>query len=152
KSSPPEDPRYAKSYFDLLFVAYHVVFFSFVRQVITINLCRPLAKRFGIRKETKLDRFGEQGYAVVYFLVMGAWGYRIMKQLPTFWYRTEYFWIGDNFLSWSWDSKNLAKITRRLVGSPHCHYLACRFELLGPPYGHWACSVHEYGHSDSFWL
>ncbi|ESK96073.1 hypothetical protein Moror_7418 [Moniliophthora roreri MCA 2997] len=93
KSSPPEDLRYAKSYFDLLFIAYHIVFFSFVRQVITISLCRPLAKRFGIRKETKLDRFGEQGYAVVYFLIMGAWGYRIMKQLPTFWYRTEYFWI-----------------------------------------------------------
>uniref|UniRef100_A0A0W0FJZ1 Putative longevity assurance proteins LAG1 LAC1 n=1 Tax=Moniliophthora roreri TaxID=221103 RepID=A0A0W0FJZ1_MONRR len=70
KSSPPEDLRYAKSYFDLLFIAYHIVFFSFVRQVITISLCRPLAKRFGIRKETKLDRFGEQGYAVVYFLIM----------------------------------------------------------------------------------
>ncbi|KAI3612341.1 hypothetical protein WG66_012183 [Moniliophthora roreri] len=75
KSSPPEDLRYAKSYFDLLFIAYHIVFFSFVRQVITISLCRPLAKRFGIRKETKLDRFGEQGYAVVYFLIMGAWDY-----------------------------------------------------------------------------
>ena len=59
-----------------------------------------------------MDRFGEQGYALIYFAVMGAWGVvcqlhfrpdrkailtllqRIMGQLPTWWYRTEYFWIG----------------------------------------------------------
>ncbi|KAK7470546.1 sphingosine N-acyltransferase lag1 [Stygiomarasmius scandens] len=91
--SPPDDPRYAKGYYDLLFIAYYVVFFSLVRQLITINLCRPIARYFGIRKEGKLDRFGEQGYAFIYFGIMGAWGYRIMGQLPTWWYRTEYFWI-----------------------------------------------------------
>ncbi|KAK7470545.1 sphingosine N-acyltransferase lag1 [Stygiomarasmius scandens] len=91
--SPPDDPRYAKGYYDLLFIAYYIVFFSLVRQLITINLCRPIARYFGIRKEGKLDRFGEQGYAFIYFAVMGAWGYRIMGQLPTWWYRTEYFWI-----------------------------------------------------------
>ncbi|KAF5344131.1 hypothetical protein D9758_008861 [Tetrapyrgos nigripes] len=91
--SPPDDPRYAKGYYDLLFIAYHVVFFSLVRQVITFSLCRPVARYFGIRKEGKLDRFGEQGYAFIYFSIMGAWGYRIMGQLPTWWYRTEYFWI-----------------------------------------------------------
>ncbi|KAG7096856.1 hypothetical protein E1B28_004264 [Marasmius oreades] len=30
-SSPPDDPRYAKSWGDLLFIAYHIVLFSLVR-------------------------------------------------------------------------------------------------------------------------
>ncbi|KAK7060575.1 sphingosine N-acyltransferase lag1 [Paramarasmius palmivorus] len=98
ESSSPDDQRYAKSYFDLLFIAYYIVFWSLVRQVITIDLCRPLARRFGIRKEHKLDRFGEQGYAVIYFAVMGAWGYRIMKQQPTYWYQTQHFWIGESLM------------------------------------------------------
>ncbi|KIJ20248.1 hypothetical protein PAXINDRAFT_160852 [Paxillus involutus ATCC 200175] len=92
---PSSDPdvRYAKGYLDLVFIAYHIIFFSFVRQVITVNLCRPIARYFGMKRVTKLDRFGEQGYAFVYFAVMGIWGCRIMTQLPTYWYRTEYFWI-----------------------------------------------------------
>ncbi|KAL0566279.1 sphingosine N-acyltransferase lag1, partial [Marasmius crinis-equi] len=94
-SSPPEDPRYAKSWGDLVFIAYHIVLLSCVRQVVTVKLCRPIARWFGIRKEGKLDRFGEQGYAVVYFAFMGAWGYRIMGQLPTFWYRTDNARLAD---------------------------------------------------------
>ncbi|KAK1236479.1 sphingosine N-acyltransferase lag1 [Marasmius sp. AFHP31] len=98
-TSSPADPRYAKSWGDLIFIAYHIVLLSCVRQTVTVKICRPIARYFGIKKETKLDRFGEQGYAVVYFAFMGAWGYRIMKELPTFWYRTEYFWIGMSFFS-----------------------------------------------------
>ncbi|KAG2116103.1 longevity assurance proteins LAG1 LAC1 [Suillus discolor] len=91
--SSPDDPRYAKGYLDLAFLAFHIVFYSFVRQFVTIVICHPIARYFGIKKGAKLDRFGEQGYALLYFAVMGAWGYRIMGQLPTWWYRTEYFWI-----------------------------------------------------------
>ncbi|KAJ7590944.1 longevity assurance proteins LAG1 LAC1 [Mycena floridula] len=91
--SPDDAPLYSKGYCDLLFLAYYIVFFSFARQVIAINIAQPIAKYFGIRKETKLDRFGEQFHAVIYWGIMGAWGFRIMGQLPTQWYRTEYFWI-----------------------------------------------------------
>ncbi|KAL0572422.1 sphingosine N-acyltransferase lag1 [Marasmius crinis-equi] len=83
-SSTPSDPRYAKSWGDLAFIGYHIVFFSLVRQFVTITTCHPIARYFGIRSEAKLARFGEQGYALVYFAVMGAWGYRVMSQLPTF--------------------------------------------------------------------
>lgn len=38
-------------------------------------MSRPIAKWFGLRRETKIDRFGEQMYALIYFAVMGAWGY-----------------------------------------------------------------------------
>ncbi|KAJ4478216.1 longevity assurance proteins LAG1 LAC1, partial [Lentinula aciculospora] len=78
---------------DLLFIAYHVVFWSLIRESLSIYVLKPFARYFGIKKEQKLDRFAEQGYAVAYFAVMGAWGYRIMGQLPTWWYRTEAFWI-----------------------------------------------------------
>ncbi|EDR12888.1 uncharacterized protein LACBIDRAFT_246245 [Laccaria bicolor S238N-H82] len=92
-TSDPGDHRYAKSYYDILFLAYHIIFFSGVRQFITINVSRPIAKYFGLKREAKIDRFGEQAYAMVYFAVFGTWGYSVMTHLPTYWYRTEYFWI-----------------------------------------------------------
>jgi len=73
-TSTSENPRYTKGYLDLVFIAYHIVFFSFVRQVVTITACRPIAKYFGIKKPAKVDRFGEQGYALVYFAIFGVWG------------------------------------------------------------------------------
>jgi acyl-CoA-dependent ceramide synthase len=73
--STDEHPLYAKSYQDILFLGYNVVFFSLVRQVVAVKLSRPIAKYFGLKRETKLDRFGEQGYALVYFMVFGAWGF-----------------------------------------------------------------------------
>ncbi|KIY74030.1 longevity assurance proteins LAG1/LAC1 [Cylindrobasidium torrendii FP15055 ss-10] len=93
-TSKPDDPRYQKGYSDLVFIAYYIFFWSMVRQLITINLCHPLARRYGLRKEAKLDRFGEQGYAMIYFFIMGFWGVRVMSQLPTWWYNVESFWIG----------------------------------------------------------
>ena len=73
-TSSPDDPRYAKGYLDLVFVAYYIIFFSFVRQTITISFCWPVARYFGIKTQSKLNRFGEQGYAVIYFAAMGIWG------------------------------------------------------------------------------
>nr|GAT59919.1 predicted protein [Mycena chlorophos] len=93
-SSPAEAPRYAKNYLDLVFIAYYVIFFSCFRQLVTINMFGHIGRAYGIRKQGKLDRLGEQGYAVVYFLLSGLWGVRIMSQLPTWWYDTKYFWIG----------------------------------------------------------
>jgi acyl-CoA-dependent ceramide synthase len=73
-TSDTADPRYAKSYLDFVFIAYHIVFFSFARQFIMLKVCRPIAKYFGIKKPAKVDRFGEQGYALLYFAVFGIWG------------------------------------------------------------------------------
>jgi very-long-chain ceramide synthase len=72
--SSPDDPRYQKGYLDLVFIAYYIIFWSFVRQTITLYICRPIARWFGIKKEAKLDRFGEQAYAVLYFGFTGFWG------------------------------------------------------------------------------
>jgi len=106
ESSTPDDPRYQKGYLDLVFLAYYVIFWSFVRQFVTLYACLPIARYFGIKKEAKLDRFGEQGYSFVYWGIMGAWGYRIMGQQPTWWYNTEAFWIGYPH----WDMKPELKV------------------------------------------
>lgn len=74
-SSPADKPLYAKTYKDLLFIAYYIVFFSLLRQLIAVKACQPIARYFGIKRKAKLDRFGEQGYALVYFMVFGAWGH-----------------------------------------------------------------------------
>jgi very-long-chain ceramide synthase len=74
-TSTSDKPMYAKSYADLLFVAYHIVFFSLVRQLIADKACRRIARYFGLKRASKIDRFGEQGHAMVYFLVFGAWGF-----------------------------------------------------------------------------
>jgi acyl-CoA-dependent ceramide synthase len=74
---------YAKSYADLLFIAYYIVFFSFVRQLIAVKACRPIAKYFRLKRE-KIDRFGEQGYALVYFMVFGTWGLVSVFVTPLF--------------------------------------------------------------------
>jgi very-long-chain ceramide synthase len=72
--STPDKPLYAKSYLDLVFIAYHIVFFFFVRQSI-MRIFSSIARYSGIKREAKIDRFGEQGYAMIYFAVFGIWGY-----------------------------------------------------------------------------
>ena len=88
------DPRYRKGWLDLAFLAYYVIFFSFVRQFILYKICYPIAQYAGIRKKGKLARFGEQGYAIIYFSFFGAWGLRTMSRLPTWWFNCQHFWIG----------------------------------------------------------
>jgi very-long-chain ceramide synthase len=66
-TSSPDDPRYQKGYLDLLFVAYYVVFWSLMRQIIAVNIAGHFARRVGIRREAKVERFGEQVYAIFYW-------------------------------------------------------------------------------------
>ena len=72
--SSPTDPRYAKGLLDFIFVAYHIIFFSFIRQFSLFYFIHPIARLLGVRKIAKVERFGEQGYAVLYYGTMGLWG------------------------------------------------------------------------------
>ncbi|KDR83649.1 hypothetical protein GALMADRAFT_219480 [Galerina marginata CBS 339.88] len=93
-TSSPDDPRYQKTWWDLAFLAYYIVFFSFVREALALKVSQPAAKYFGLKRESKIDRFSEQTYAMFYFMVFGTWGYFVMAGLPTYWYRTADFWVG----------------------------------------------------------
>ena len=72
-SSSDNDPRYQKGYLDLVFIAYYIIFWSFIRQSIIIYIFKPIARHYHVKK-SKFDRFGEQGYAFIYFAVMATWG------------------------------------------------------------------------------
>lgn len=77
------DPRdvFKRGPLDLLFIGYHIVFWCFVRQAVTMYILKPLAARLGIRG-AKVERFTEQGYAIAYFGFFGSFGVWIMKDLP----------------------------------------------------------------------
>ena len=74
-NSSPEDIRYRKTWWDIAFIGYYIIFFSFVREILAIKVSQPVAKYFGLKRESKIDRFGEQTYALFYFAFFGAWGY-----------------------------------------------------------------------------
>ncbi|TCD69653.1 hypothetical protein EIP91_006670 [Steccherinum ochraceum] len=144
--SPPDDPRYQKGYFDLAFVAYYIIVWSWFRQVVTLNICRPIARSFRIKSEAKLARFGEQGHAMLYFAIMGTWGYRIMGQLPTYWYRTEQFWIDYPH----WDMKPELKAYYLLQSAYWCQQLMVLVLRLEKPRKDYAELVAH--HFVTLWL
>lgn len=84
--------KYKKEWADIVFVFWHTVWWSFIRQAITIHVLRPLAKRLRVKKG-KWMRFTEQGYTVFYMGVLSTCGIYVMSGLPTWWYRTEHFWL-----------------------------------------------------------
>ncbi|TRM67742.1 TLC domain-containing protein [Schizophyllum amplum] len=92
--TPDDDPRYQKGYLDFALVAYYIVFWSLCRILIAGRAFPRIGRRFGLKKEAKLERFGEQGYAMFYFSASGLWGLKIMAQLPIWWYQTDQFWRG----------------------------------------------------------
>ncbi|WWC93633.1 hypothetical protein V866_000468 [Kwoniella sp. B9012] len=103
-SGEQPDGRYTKSIYDFAFLGYYVVFWSFVRQFVTIHILRPMAIALGI-KGGKIMRFLEQGYAVFYFSILGTLGIFVMRGLPTWWYKTEYFWIDYPHKQMTWELK-----------------------------------------------
>lgn len=79
-----EDPvMYGKGKRDLLFVAFHVVWFTFAREFIMQVLLKPLARYFGFNSKHKINRFIEQSYSILYYGISGPVGIYIM-------YRADY--------------------------------------------------------------
>ncbi|KAJ7633733.1 hypothetical protein B0H17DRAFT_1217467 [Mycena rosella] len=79
---------YTKGPGDLVLLAWSVVLFSLLRLCSRTMRFRCLR----VTKEGKLLRFGEQGYAVCYWAVFGAWGVYNMSTIRAFWFRTSFFW------------------------------------------------------------
>jgi len=59
---------------DIAFVLYYIVFFSWCRECLAIYVLKPVARHYGVRRPGKVDRFAEQGYAVIYFSAAGSLG------------------------------------------------------------------------------
>lgn len=74
----PEDEgvrRYDKGlHYDAAFLAFYIVVFSFIRQTVTEYGVKPVAIKLGLKGRAKLERFMEQGYAMLYFLCSSLLG------------------------------------------------------------------------------
>ncbi|KIO32763.1 hypothetical protein M407DRAFT_18228 [Tulasnella calospora MUT 4182] len=90
-SSTSDPAMYQKGYGDLAFLAYYIVVFCFIRQSLTIYFLRPLGWKLGVKNEAKLDRFAEQGYAVIYMSTSGALGLWAMYHSPTWYFQGRHY-------------------------------------------------------------
>jgi len=66
--------RYYKGWDDLYIVGFWIIAFTFFRAFIMKGYFRPLGKHLGIRGDAKLERFEEQGYIMVYYIISWSAG------------------------------------------------------------------------------
>jgi acyl-CoA-dependent ceramide synthase len=92
--SPDHAPLYIKGYGDIAFTLYYIIVFSFIRQSLTLWFLGPLGRRLGIRSEAKIERFTEQGYAIIYFFCTGVIGLLTMAESPAWFFKTQHFFEG----------------------------------------------------------
>lgn len=85
--------RYQKGWWDLAFISYYIIVFSFLRQSTTIWIFKPFAQRWGITNETKQIRLMEQGYAILYWGSFGLFGLFVMSKQDSWWYQLEHLWL-----------------------------------------------------------
>ncbi|TKY85416.1 hypothetical protein EX895_005578 [Sporisorium graminicola] len=93
RSTESHEARYQKGYNDLLFLVFHVIVFSFLRQSTTLYIFKPFAKWWGIKSESKQARFTEQGYAVLYWGSAAALGLYVMSFQDSWWFNLEHLWL-----------------------------------------------------------
>ncbi|KAJ3374091.1 sphingosine N-acyltransferase lag1 [Allomyces arbusculus] len=86
-----EDGLFAKGRLDLAFIAYYVVFWTFARAFCIDYMIKPLGRSLRVPKKL-LDRFGEQGWLVVYYSTAFSVGFNHIYNSP-YWMNTEQFWI-----------------------------------------------------------
>lgn len=65
--------RYYKGRNDLAFVSFWIIFFTYFRALVMKSYFNPMGKRLNIRG-AKLERFEEQGYIIVYYIVSWSVG------------------------------------------------------------------------------
>ncbi|CAG8696057.1 8745_t:CDS:2 [Ambispora leptoticha] len=83
---------YGKGLWDLCLISFWVVVFTFTREAIMQYVLKPLGTWAEIKK-SKLTRFMEQGYVVIYYSISSAVGVYMMRQSPYWYFETKYFWI-----------------------------------------------------------
>lgn len=87
------EAMYGKGKKDFLFVAMFIVFFTFFREFCMQILLRPLAIKLGIARQSKISRFMEQTYSIVYYSMSGPFGLYIMYKLPLWYFDTTMFYV-----------------------------------------------------------
>lgn len=89
---PGTEPKmYGKGPKDFLFVAFHMVAFTFFREFLMQICLRPIADRTNL-KESKKKRLMEQNFSMVYYGITSPLGLYIMKQTPMWFFNTTLFY------------------------------------------------------------
>ncbi|ORY01551.1 longevity assurance proteins LAG1/LAC1 [Basidiobolus meristosporus CBS 931.73] len=78
---------------DVYIMAFWCIMFVFLRAFTTQYLLEPLATYCGIKKRAKKQRFVEQSWQFVFFLISWTVGMYIMYHSP-YWFSPLHFWIG----------------------------------------------------------
>lgn len=87
------DPvKYDKGWKDFCFVAYMIIFFTFLREFMMQVVLKPLANYYGMKSKKKSSRFTEQTYAIFYYGITGPLGLYIMYHSPMWFFKTEEFY------------------------------------------------------------
>ncbi|CAN6659437.1 ceramide synthase Lac1p [Trichomonascus vanleenenianus] len=82
------DPvHYGKGKKDFAFVAFHMIFFTFFREFCMQMILRPIARNCGLKK-SKMNRFMEQSYSIIYYSLSGSFGLYIMYHSPLWFFET----------------------------------------------------------------
>ncbi|ANB13148.1 sphingosine N-acyltransferase LAG1 [Sugiyamaella lignohabitans] len=89
----PENPTlYGKGPKDFAFVGFHILFFTFFREFCMQVILHPMAIYCGISKKSKISRFMEQAYSIVYYGLSGPFGLYIMYHTPIWFFNTTAFY------------------------------------------------------------
>lgn len=91
---PGSHSMYGKGKKDFAFVAYYMLFFTFFREFCMEVILRPLALKAGIVKKSKVHRFMEQTYSMIYYSMSGPFGLYIMYHSTMWFFNTREFYVG----------------------------------------------------------
>ena len=75
--------HYGKGENDFIFVGFYMIVLSFTREFIMQRVLRPIALRYGIKRQS---RFMEQAYTAIYFAIFGPFGLYVMRYYSPLWY------------------------------------------------------------------
>ncbi|KAK9709315.1 Sphingosine N-acyltransferase lag1 [Basidiobolus ranarum] len=84
---------YGTGYDDVYVMSFWFVMFIFLRAFTTQYILGPVAVMCGIKKADKKQRFVEQSWQLLFFLISWSVGMYIMYHSP-YWFSPHHFWIG----------------------------------------------------------
>ncbi|KAH9465831.1 hypothetical protein MJO29_007525 [Puccinia striiformis f. sp. tritici] len=78
----PDTGKYQKGWDDLYFIAFWVIIWLSLRELLMKLVWNPLGSMMGLAKGKKLQRFAEQGWTLVYCSVFWCMGIKILCAYP----------------------------------------------------------------------
>lgn len=94
--------QYGKGVNDFYFVAFYALFFTFLREFLMCVIMKPAAHYFGVRRPSKVKRFMEQTYSMLYYGLSGPFGLYVMSRTPLWFFETTPFYTNYPHKTHDW--------------------------------------------------